>query len=58
MSKEKVDGLSFISHEENAARRARELVTRLRKIIPRQMFTVTIQAAIGEKSLLEKMLLL
>jgi len=49
VSKEKVDGLSFISHEENAARRARELVTRLRKIIPRQMFTVTIQAAIGGK---------
>jgi len=49
MSKEKVDGLSFISHQESATRRARELVTRLRKIIPRQMFTVSIQAAIGGK---------
>jgi GTP-binding protein LepA len=49
VSKEKVDGLSFISHEENATRRSRELVTRLRKLIPRQMFTVSVQAAIGGK---------
>jgi len=49
VSKEKIDGLSFISHRESADRRARELVIRLRKIIPRQMYTVSIQAAIGSK---------
>jgi GTP-binding protein LepA len=55
VSKEKVDGLSFISHQEIAIRRARELVTRLRKLIPRQMFTVQFKPPLGEKSSLEKM---
>jgi GTP-binding protein LepA len=46
---EPVDALSMILHEEKAYERGRELVTRLRKLIPRQMFEVPIQAAIGSR---------
>ncbi len=42
-----VDALSIITHRENAYPRGRALVTRMRKLIPRQMFEVAIQAAIG-----------
>ncbi len=42
-----VDALSIIVHRENAYARGRALVTRMRKLIPRQMFEVAIQAAIG-----------
>jgi GTP-binding protein LepA len=44
---ERVDALSSMIHRMNAAARGRELVTRLRSLIPRQMFDVAIQAAIG-----------
>jgi len=44
---EPVDALSVICHHEQAYERGRELATRLRKLIPRQMFEVPIQAAIG-----------
>jgi len=44
-----VDALSFIVFEENAYSRARRLCERLKDNIPRQMFEVPIQAAIGGK---------
>ncbi|MGH9356472.1 MAG: translation elongation factor 4 [Terriglobia bacterium] len=44
-----VDALSFICHRENAQTRARVLCERMRKLIPRQMFEVAIQASIGAK---------
>jgi GTP-binding protein LepA len=46
---EPVDALAIICHREQAYERGRELVTRLRKLIPRQMFEVPIQAAIGSR---------
>ena len=44
---ERVDALSSMVHREAAQRRGRELAARLRGLIPRQMFDVAIQAAIG-----------
>lgn len=44
-----VDALSSIVHEESAQRVGREIAERLRKAIPRQMYEVAIQAAIGAK---------
>jgi GTP-binding protein LepA len=44
---DRVDALSVIVHRSNAARRARELVSKMRELIPRQMFDVAIQGAIG-----------
>ena len=46
---DKVDALSLIVHYDQAQYRGRELAKRLREIIPRQMFDVAIQAAIGAK---------
>ena len=42
-----VDALSFIVHESHAASRGRQICERLKDLIPRQMFKIAIQAAIG-----------
>lgn len=44
---DKVDALSSIVHRANSVARGREIVTKMRSIIPRQMYDVAIQAAIG-----------
>jgi GTP-binding protein LepA len=44
---ERVDALSVMVHRANAQYRGREVVSKMRKLIPRQMFDVAIQAAIG-----------
>jgi GTP-binding protein LepA len=44
---ERVDALSLMVHRQNSQYRGRELVARMRGLIPRQMFDVAIQAAIG-----------
>jgi len=44
---ERVDALSAMVHREASHHRGRDLVSRLRSLIPRQMFDIAIQAAIG-----------
>ena len=46
---DKVDALSFIVHEEKAYARARKIAERLKDNIPRQLFEIPIQAAIGSR---------
>jgi GTP-binding protein LepA len=47
INSERVDALSLIVHRENAQYRGRELAAKMRELIPRQMFDIAVQAAIG-----------
>jgi GTP-binding protein LepA len=49
LNAEPVDAFSFITHKDNAYYRGRDLTGKLRKLIPRQMFEIPIQASIGSK---------
>ncbi len=51
VAKTPVDALAMIVHEDDAYSRGQKLVTQLRKLIPRQMFEVPIQAAVGKRVL-------
>jgi GTP-binding protein LepA len=49
INSDRVDALSIIVHAENVRTRGRELVEKMRELIPRQMFDVAIQAAAGSQ---------
>ncbi|MDD3483328.1 translation elongation factor 4 [Azovibrio restrictus] len=51
INSEKVDALSLIVHRSNSQYRGRELAAKMRELIPRQMYDVAIQAAIGSNIL-------
>ncbi|MEQ1792795.1 MAG: translation elongation factor 4 [Nitrospira sp.] len=46
---EAVDALSFITHKERSIHRGRQMAEKMKELIPRQMFEIAIQAAIGTK---------
>ena len=47
INNERVDALAIITHKDNAQFRGRQLVEKMRELIPRQMFDIAIQAAIS-----------
>ncbi|MDF7668221.1 MULTISPECIES: translation elongation factor 4 [unclassified Lactobacillus] len=49
LNKQAIDALSFIAHRDEAQKRARQMTSMLKKLIPRQNFEVDIQGAIGAK---------
>ena len=49
VAKTPVDALAMIVHDDLSYQRGQKLVTQLRKLIPRQMFEVPIQAAVGKR---------
>ncbi len=51
INNEKVDALSVIVHRANSIYRGRELAAKMRQLIPRQMFDIAVQAAIGSQIL-------
>ena len=46
---ERIDPLSILVHRDQSAYRSRDIVLKMKKLIPRQMFDVSIQAAIGSR---------
>jgi GTP-binding protein LepA len=49
INSEKVDSLALIIHRENSSQKGREIIEKMKELIPRQMFEIAIQAAIGAK---------
>ena len=49
MLNEAVDALSFIVHKDSAYERGRKMAEKLKKVIPRQLFEIPIQAVVGGK---------
>ena len=49
VNEDRVDALAMICHRDDAYHRGQRLVSRLKKLIPRQMFTVPVQAAVGKR---------
>jgi len=47
INSEKIDALSFLLHKKNSFYQARKIVKKLKEVIPRQQFNISIQAAIG-----------